>query len=75
MGTKQFAEFGHLFHDIKFISSYFSKINFCHVQRLGNNVAHNLTRRARSFDSTLVWMESIPPDIYDAYNNDLFLIE
>lgn len=50
-------------------------INFGHVKRLGNNVVHSLVRRATSINSPLVWMESIPPDIYDAYTKHLFLIE
>lgn len=50
-------------------------INFCNVKSLGNNVAHRPARRARSSRSPLVWMESIHPDFYNVYNNDLLLIE
>ena len=50
-------------------------INFCNVKRLRNNVAHRLARRVRSSHSPLVWMESIHPNFYNVYNNDLLLIE
>ena len=50
-------------------------INFYNVKRLRNNVAHRLARRVRSSHSPLVWMESIHPNFYNVYNNDLLLIE
>ena len=35
-------------------------ISFSHVRRLGNKVAHSLTRHVRGL---LVWMEDIPPNL------------
>ena len=63
-------KFGHILQDISFLCSFFSYVSFCHVKRQGNCVTHRLVRRVVT--STLdVWMESIPPDIIDAYNFDL----
>ena len=36
----------------------------------GNALADALAKRARLSSSLLVWMESIPPDLYNCYLSD-----
>ena len=40
------AQFSHLTNDISFLSSHFTSLNFSHVRRHCNKVAHSLARRA-----------------------------
>ena len=42
---------------------FFSLCSFNNVGRIGNNVAHNLARRAISTHDLNVWMEEVPVDI------------
>ena len=64
---------GHLLKDIHALSLSFSCISFLHVKRLGNRVAHSLARRSFC-NPLLVWMEELPPDSVDVYNQDLGFI-
>ncbi|XP_030936139.1 uncharacterized protein LOC115961274 [Quercus lobata] len=64
---------GHLLKDIHALSHSFSCIYFLHVKRLGNRVAHSLARRSFC-NPLLVWMEELPLDIVDVYNQDLGFI-
>ncbi|XP_030964662.1 uncharacterized protein LOC115985912 [Quercus lobata] len=63
----------HLLKDIHALSLSFSCISFLHVKRLGNRVAHSLARRSFC-NPLLVWMEELPPDSVDVYNQDLGFI-
>jgi len=72
-GTMLLSEFGHISHDIHSLVSSFQSVSFQHVRRLGNCVAHRLARRPIC-NSFLVWMESVPPNIFGFYNYDLSLI-
>ena len=58
-----FASFGHIIQDIKLVNSLLQEVLFYHVKRQENNVAYVLT--------LLAWMEFVPPNLYDVYNNDL----
>ena len=69
-GNMTQSEFGHILQNIYFLCSFFSYVSFCHVKRQGNCVAHRFARRAVTSPLD-VWMESIPPDMIDAYNFDL----
>ena len=66
-----FASFGHIIQDIKLVNSLLPEVLFYHVKRQENNVPHGLARRAISSDPLLAWMEFVPPNLYDVYNNDL----
>ena len=72
-GTMLLSEFGHILHDIHSLVSSFQSVSFQHVRRLGNCVAHRLARRSFC-NSFLVWMESIPLNIFGVYNYDLSLV-
>ena len=66
--------FGHILLDIKLLFFFFvfNNVFVCYARWLGNCVAHWLARRAIS-NYFLVWMEFVPPDMCDVYNNDLYL--
>ena len=64
---------GHLLKDIHALSLSFSCISFLHVKRLGNRVAHSLAHRSFC-NPLLVWMEELPLDSVDVYNQDLGFI-
>ena len=56
--------FYYTLQDIESLSSVFNNVSVSHVRRQGTCVAHRLASRAIN-NYFLVWMESIPPDIYD----------
>ena len=61
-GSYSLSSFGHLVKDTNFIASYLSSINFTHVRRQCNALAHSLARRAKLVSQFQVWMENVPPD-------------
>nr|POE58151.1 putative ribonuclease h protein [Quercus suber] len=67
------SDWGHILRDIHALSYSFSGISFLHVKRSGNSVAHHLARRSFC-NPLLVWMEEVPPNIVDVYNQDLGLL-
>ena len=58
---------GHIIHDILLFSQSFQSFSFSHVCREGNALADALAKRARLSSPLLVWMESVPPDLYNYY--------
>ena len=54
---------GHLIQDVKSLQNSFNSLNFTHVRREGNNVAHALARWAIKKPNLTVWMEDVPPEI------------
>ena len=58
---------GHIIHDILLFSQSFQSFSFSHVCREGNALADALAKRARLSSPLLVWMESVPPDLYNCY--------
>ncbi len=44
------------------------------TRRSGNTVAHVLARRASECNSSLIWMEEVPPDITHVLLNDFFAL-
>ena len=62
---------GHLICDVLHLASVFSLCSFNNVGRIGNNVAHNLARRAISTHDLNVWMKEVPPDILQFVQADL----
>ena len=61
--THSLANFGHIAQDIQYLASHFSSVEYTHVHRQCNNVAHLLARRAVSYPQFQVWMEDVPLDI------------
>ena len=65
------AHFGHLAEDVKYLALCFQKCMFSHVRKHYNKVAYSLARRALKHPHLLVWVEDIPPDIFDVFQADL----
>ncbi|XP_065623642.1 uncharacterized protein LOC136064997 [Quercus suber] len=65
------SNFGHLITDIQYLASCFSKMQYSHVRKHCNTVAHSLARRAVSLSQMQVWMEDVPPDITHVLQADL----
>ncbi|XP_075665643.1 uncharacterized protein LOC142635354 [Castanea sativa] len=61
---------GHIIQDILLIVSSLQSFSFSHVCRQGNALADTLAKRAKLFSPLLVWMESVPPDLYYCYLSD-----
>ena len=59
------SSFGHLLEFTKSSLVTSKCIAFSHVRRTGNKVAHNLTRHARHDRDLSVWVEDVPPHLYD----------
>ena len=56
-----FSPFGHILAVAKATIETSCCISFSHIRRLGNSVAHNLTKHARHVRGFSVWMEDVPP--------------
>ena len=63
------APFGHILVAAK-TSTDVSCISFFYIRRLGNSVAHNLTKHARHVAGLKVWMEDVPPHLYSVLLTD-----
>ena len=65
------APYGHIFDEIKLLSSSMSCCNFIHVKRKGNKLAHAFAHRAVLSADTNVWLEDLPHDLDDVFQFDL----
>ncbi|XP_050259970.1 uncharacterized protein LOC126705055 [Quercus robur] len=65
-----FSSFGHLLESAKSMLVSSKCINFSHVRRSGNKIAHNLARHARNVRGLSVWMEDVPPHLIDVLFTD-----
>ena len=65
------AQFGHIVKDVKYIASCLQHCMFSHVPRHCNKVAHALARRAFSYLHMLVWIEDVPPNVFDVFQANL----
>ena len=61
------SNFGHIFKDIKVMSSSFGNVVFSYTCRQGNRVAHRLARMACNFVHFQSWMEDVPLGMKDVY--------
>ncbi|XP_075645797.1 uncharacterized protein LOC142616950 [Castanea sativa] len=59
------SSFGHLLESDKSLLVTSKCIAFSHVRRTSNKVAHNLARHARHVRGLSVWVEDVPPHLYD----------
>ena len=64
---------GHIIHDSLLFARSFQSFSFSHVCRQGNALADALAKRARLSCPLLVWMEFVPPDLYNCYLSDFSL--
>ena len=62
--------YGHLLDSAKSSLVTSKCIAFSHIHRNGNRVAHNLAKHARHVRGLSVWVEDMPPHLYDV----IFLI-
>ena len=60
-----FSSFGHLLESAKSMLVSSTCINFSHVRRSGNKIAHNLAIYARNVRGLSMWVEDIPPHLVD----------
>ncbi|KAL2934062.1 Acrosin-binding protein [Bienertia sinuspersici] len=60
---KESTAFGSIICDILHLVKSCSFVEFCHVKREANQVAHNLARVSSSYDEMYVWMEEAPSSI------------
>ena len=65
------AEYGHLIDEAKEIAKKLVEVEFNHVQRQANNVAHNIARHARHVSKFSVWMEDVHPHLFSVIQVDL----
>ena len=61
---------GHIIKDIFLFGSSLQSFSFSHICRQGNALADALAKRAKLFSPFLVWMESVPLDLYNCYLAD-----
>ena len=59
------STFGHILESAKSTLVTGNCIAFSHIRRSGNRVAHNLAKHARHVRGLSVWVEDIPPHLYD----------
>ena len=59
------STFGHILESAKSTLVTSNCIAFSHIRRSGNRVAHNLAKHARHVRGLSVWVEDIPPHLYD----------
>ncbi|KAL0009391.1 hypothetical protein SO802_010893 [Lithocarpus litseifolius] len=57
--------YGHLLESAKSTLVTSKCIAFSHIHRSGNRVAHSLAKHARHVRGLSVWVENIPPHLYD----------
>ena len=70
-GGMDSSSYRHIIKDIKFLSSAFQCLSFCHTHRQGNKVAHCLARSTCKFSPFQVWMEEIPLEFESMYSADI----
>ena len=56
---------GHIIHDILLFASSFQSFSFSYVCRQGNALADALAKRVKLSCPLLVWMDFIPPNLYN----------
>ncbi|KAL2898755.1 Alanine--tRNA ligase [Bienertia sinuspersici] len=49
--------------DIQVMASYCTRVDYSHVKRDANQVAHKLARLSSSFDEMRVWLEEVPSEV------------
>ena len=58
---------GHIIQDILLFASSLQSFSFSHVHRQGNTLVDALAKKTKFSCPLLVWMESVPPDLYNCY--------
>jgi ribonuclease HI len=58
-----FTLYGNLINDTNIATQSCHFVQFLHVKRDGNSIAHSIAKRAKFSQPFEVWMESVPPDL------------
>ena len=64
------TKYGHLIDEAKELAKDFTYIEFSHVLRQQNSVAHNLARHARHVSEYSVWMKDVHPHLFSIIQAD-----
>ena len=68
------SSFGHIIKDTLSYASTLQSFSFSHTLQQGSSLSHALAQRARNDFPVLVWVESIPPYLYDCFVQDFAAI-
>ena len=68
---RSFTLYRHVIEDVRRIGAMLQTCSFHHVLREGNSLAHSLARRPVLTADTDVWVEELPSDLDDVFQNDL----
>ena len=68
------SSFGHIIKETLSYASTLQSFSFSHTLQQGSSLTHALAQRARNYFLVLVWMESIPPYLYDCFVQDFAAI-
>lgn len=71
-GKRENSCFGNIVLDIMEIGESCTSLNFSHVSKIGNVVAHKLAKLSHSFGEIRVWIEEAPLGVMADVRNDLF---
>ena len=69
--SKDLPEFGLLTKDVRFVAELVFPVQFVHVPRICNGVAHRLAKFAISIGNDFVWLEDPHDFIQDLFSPDL----
>ena len=64
------TKYEHLIDEAKELTKDFTYIEFSHVLRQQNSVAHNLVRHARHVSEYSVWMKDVHPHLFSIIQAD-----
>ena len=59
------ADYGNLLEEDKTLAKDFEAIEFSFVPRQCNTLAHKIARHARHASEFTVWMEDVPPHLFN----------
>ena len=64
-GLPSLANYGHLLEEVKILAGGFAAVEFSFVPRHCNTLAHKIARHARHVSKYIVWIEDVPPLLFN----------